>query len=142
VNHSSYLRDETGARRFWPVACGSINIDRLARDRDQLWAEAVALFRNGQPWWLDSSELIGLATSEQADRFESDPWEESIATFLENRADVSIDQILRSLMEKPLLGWSQADMNRIVRVLRSLGWERFNARTGTSREWRYRHVTR
>jgi len=38
VNHSSYLRDDTGGPRFWPVACGSINIDRLARDRDQFWA--------------------------------------------------------------------------------------------------------
>jgi hypothetical protein len=45
VNHSSYLRDDSGGRRFRPVACGRIDIDRLARDRDQLWAEAKALFR-------------------------------------------------------------------------------------------------
>jgi len=61
VNHSTYLRDDTGARRFWPVACGRIDIDALARDRDQLWAETKVRFDAGDPWWLDSAELVNEA---------------------------------------------------------------------------------
>ena len=54
TNDSEYLRDETGARRFWPVLCGVLDPDGLARDRDMLFAEAVERFNKGEKWWPDA----------------------------------------------------------------------------------------
>ena len=79
-----YLKDATGGRRFWPVLCGQIDIDALARDRDQLWAEARDRFRNGEPWWLETPELTDLAAEEQADRYQGDAWDEPIRDYLVN----------------------------------------------------------
>jgi predicted P-loop ATPase len=83
VNHGTYLRDETGGRRFWPVACGQIDVDALARDRDQLWAEAKTRFESGAVWWLETADLVRMASDQQIERYEGDPWEEVIAPWLE-----------------------------------------------------------
>jgi predicted P-loop ATPase len=138
VNHRSYLRDETGARRFWPVACGTINTEDLTRDRDQLWAEARDSFRADSPWWLETRELTAHAEEEQADRCEEDPWQEPISSWTESRADASISEILGQCIDKPVPQWTQQDRNRIARCLRAMGWVRHKTGPRGGREWRYK----
>ena len=138
VNHSTYLRDETGGRRFWPVTCTRILIDDLRRDRDQLWAEAVARYRAGERWWLDTAELVLAAEQEQADRYEGDAWDELMAKWIEGRESVSIDEILTMCLDKAKGTWTQSDKNRVSRSLRALGWERHKTGPRIRREWRYR----
>ena len=82
VNPDTYLRDETGNRRFWPIRCGQIDLEALRRDRDQLWAEALALYRQGAIWWLDDPELIAMARAEQEERYQSDAWDSLIDRWL------------------------------------------------------------
>lgn len=141
VNHGTYLRDETGGRRFWPVQCKApvIDVHALAQVRDQLWAEATYLYFDGKPWWLDSVELTRDAAEEQAERYEGDPWDELILAWAESRESVSIAEVLTSALEKKKDQWTQLDKIRIARCLRAHGWVRFNSGTRQTREWRYRH---
>ena len=51
TNEDEYLRDASGGRRFWPVACmiNEIDIARLQANVDQIWAEALVMYRQ----WRD-----------------------------------------------------------------------------------------
>ncbi len=138
-NLPAYLRDETGARRFWPVRCTRIHIDRLAADKDQLWAESVQRYRAGLPWHLDTPELSRLAEAEQAERYDEDPWHEGIVRWLGSKTEnISLEDVIRECTNKPRDQWTQDVKNRVARTLRALGWEPYRVRIGGSLFWRYR----
>jgi predicted P-loop ATPase len=142
VNHTEYLRDETGARRFWPVLCGSIDVEPLARDREQLWAEAKHPYSSGEKWWLDTSALVEIAAEEQSARYQGDPWEEIIGPWLEFHSSTFISEVLEKCVNKPQAQWTQADKNRVGRCLRTLCWERYREREHERLEWRWRRAAR
>jgi predicted P-loop ATPase len=71
TNDNLYLRDATGGRRFWPIRVTSIDIDALAQDRDQLFAEAVQLYRTGAKWWPGRDFEVEHIAPQQDARFEA-----------------------------------------------------------------------
>ncbi|MBJ95231.1 MAG: hypothetical protein CMP23_12265, partial [Rickettsiales bacterium] len=59
TNEEEFLVDATGSRRFWVMRVRSLDRRWVIENRDQLWAEAVHLYRNHEPWWLDAGcELL------------------------------------------------------------------------------------
>jgi predicted P-loop ATPase len=124
TNRDSYLRDESGGRRFWPVKIGRIDIAALIRDRDQLFAEAVELYRRKEVWWPDKEFEREYIMPEQAARYEADAWEENIATYIATRTRVTIGEIAREALhiETPRIG--TADQRRIAAALEQLIWHR------------------
>ena len=93
TNKTTYLRDETGGRRFWPIKCGGIDLDGLADDRDQLFAEAVEAYRVGETWWPDRTFEKEHMMPQQAPRYEADVWEENIATYIGTKERVTVGQV-------------------------------------------------
>lgn len=126
TNREVYLRDETGGRRFWPIKAGQIDIDALTRDRDQLFAEAVKCHRAGVCWWPDKDFEREYIMPEQAERYEADTWEETIASFIDVRTKVTIGEVAREALriDTPRIG--TADQRRIAAALEQLGWKRLN----------------
>lgn len=90
TNQYEYLKDPSGGRRFWCVRIdGEVDLDRLRRERDQLFAEAVHRFNAGEVWHLTSQEQRDLAAPEQEHREIADPWQAVIQRWL-NEPEVAI----------------------------------------------------
>ena len=131
TNESEYLRDSTGARRFWPVKVRQLDKAALERDRDQLFAEAKALFDAGHPWWLETRELETLAKVEQDARFVQHPWQEQVQRYLEGKiranqdatAEVSMEELFEHLQIPPERRNHQY-RTILGGILTRLGWQR------------------
>lgn len=124
TNDGEYVHDQTGARRFWPVKVGTIDLDSLRRDRDQLWAEAREAYFNDERWWIAKGELVAEALKEeQLTRITADPWSSRIEAYAEFRDELRTDELLTHCgvdydKRKP------HDAMRVGQVLAALGWER------------------
>jgi putative DNA primase/helicase len=132
VNDDEYLKDATGGRRFWPLACGVINLDALNEDIRQLHAEAVFCFRRGDKWYLDDPDVIALAEQEQANRYETDARESVIAEWLEthpivpgteHRADrVTMAEVLGGALGLDVAKWTKSEQMQASACLKRLDW--------------------
>lgn len=124
TNKTTYLRDETGGRRFWPIKCGGIDLDGLADDRDQLFAEAVEAYRVGETWWPDRTFEKEHMMPQQAPRYEADVWEENIATYIGTKERVTVGQVAHEALHIETSQIGTADQRRIATALEQLGWRR------------------
>lgn len=100
TNNLEFLKDPTGNRRFWPVLCGQKQVKKdvfkdLPEEVDQLWAEAVHLYNNGEKLYFDKT-TEALARSLQEQHSEKD-----------ERMGVIVEYLDRKIPED----WEQKDIH-------------------------------
>lgn len=124
TNGQTWLTDDTGNRRFWPVRVSSpIDVAALVRDRDQLWAEARVRFEQGEPWHLVDRSVIALARQEQEARVLGDPWEPELSTIVDGKSAVTARAVLIAVKPRKF-GHSKHDLMRVTEILAKLGWRK------------------
>ena len=152
-NSDRWNADNTGARRFLPIRCaavGPINLEYLAAQRSQLFAEARERFKRGEQWW---DYPIEAALAEQEERRISDTWEEVIEHFITHEPRRSeyeqtlwvqrpcelerttVDEVLEQAIGIPIAKQGRAEQNRAGEALKLIGWRR--RRNKDRRGWHY-----
>ena len=139
---TSYLKDFTGARRFWPVAVKVFDIEALRRDRDQLWAEAAEREAQGESIRL-APDLWSAAGAHQEQRRAADPWEELLEPLLDDDEDhVAVTAIWTALgVEANVRDNRHAD--RVAAIVQRFGFtekRKFRPEQGGKPTWHWVRV--
>jgi predicted P-loop ATPase len=124
TNQEEFLSDTTGNRRFWVVPVNFVDIELLRSERDRIWAAAVALYKSGEQWWLDSSEDEVAATI--AEEFlSSDPWTEPVLDYIDScNGVVTVKQILDFALKIEVARQDKAAQMRVATILSQAGYKR------------------
>lgn len=142
TNMAEFLADATGERRWLPTdtgVTGPIRVDAIARDRDQLWAEARILFAMDGVDYADAERLAKLEHHRYKD---IDPWENPVAEWLVSASldgSAPRDKLMNCVgltvsdIATGALGVSARQVNyevknRVARVMTSLGYRQRSAR--------------
>lgn len=135
TNKDDWGKDDTGARRFWPIACnGIIDVEAISAARSQLFAESVFKYKAGATWW-EMPEIETL--EEQRQRYDSDIWQESVESYVKSKAYITVNEILIDHLRFQEKDCTKREQMRVTTCLRSLGWTKTVIRTGktTIKAW-------
>ena len=127
VNHYQYFQDSSGNRRYWPVRCTRVDLEELARERDQLWAEALVRFKADEKWWVLPDEKPMFDAEAEA-RYVGDAWENRIRRWLEDvdqdgaRNEVTMDQLLAGALALDAAKWTRSEQTRVGQLMERIGW--------------------
>lgn len=99
TNTYDFLKDMTGNRRFFPVdvhpekAVKDVWKDLDTKAVDQIWAEAVSLFWNGEKFYMWNEDLKRMAEEVQDSHLEESPLAGAVLAFLDKKIPKNWDEI-------------------------------------------------
>ena len=165
---NDYQYFEEDERRYWPVRCGEIDLDALRRDRDQIWAEAVAISLASEKcpdchassdtvagqapkcrvhrWWLDAEEEKE-SLKEASERVYDQPWRMIIHEWwLDTSIDKRPEHFTTADIAMGVLKIDEANYTRGVSAIttaigiavKSLGFVKERKTLNGVRHWVYR----
>ena len=126
-----YVRDLTGARRYWPVKINKtefnpIDVDKVDEVLDQLYAEAVVAYKGGETHYMQGDALRE-AQRHQEDRVVGRAGLEEIADYFLYGPGSEAERVHTRQVAKqiwPNIPIKQFQLDDVSHYLESFGWTR------------------
>lgn len=143
-NEVDFLDDHTGNRRYHVFAVGNIDLKWIRENRDQLWAQGVAMWRlNGVEWQL--ADQLGETVREEFSVETQDPWTDKIEDWLATadafHGGYRTASILSLGVGMPTEKHESRHSRRVGKIMRELGYEHVKTKLGgnkTQKLWKLR----
>jgi len=157
TNSSSFLNDPTGDRRFWVLEIPDttrIDLAWVSANRDQLWAQAVDMYRKGISWWLTDAESA-LSNQQNAKFRRPDALHEAILEFLnteptmanvkfaeeyEENVAFSLKQLVTIGLDKKLSDLKSYETQSITSYLAKMGFVKIRTHVNGQRMYIFRKL--
>ena len=142
TNDDDYLPEPN--RREWPVhVTGPIDVAGVERDRDQLWAEAVAEYKAGTQWWLVGSAEQDARAQARLRGTPSPRREQVLDWYLdktpaERPRDVTVHEIADRACGVPRERAEMRLYHEIGHAMKELGFTKHRGRRADVQYWFYR----
>lgn len=156
TNGKQMLEDPTGNRRYWPVEilAGDIDLQWLDENREQLFAEALAIYRaadacpacaadrrnkrcSEHQWWLTKEEDEQLKQHQQDFEVDPHPWFDVLAAWIEetNPTSLTTAQILKYGVDQKVENFKPIGNDQIAQLMDKLGWKKTRDGRAGPRFW-------
>ena len=157
TNSSSFLNDPTGDRRFWVLEIPEsthIDLRWVHQNRDQIWAQAVDMYRKGITWWLTDAESA-LSNQQNAKFRRPDALHEAILEFLnseptmanvrqsgefEDNVGFTLKQLVTIGLDKKLSDLKSYETQSITAYLAKMGYVKLRTRVNGKRMYIFRKL--
>lgn len=135
-NTGGYLKDMSGNTRYLPVLVPEgemINLKKLKQDRDQLWAEALDIYKSNPavPLYIRDRKIVRIAAEETEKRRPKDAWIDRVRDWLDNpdgndvpREHARADEVYTHAIGGDIKNLTNFEYRRIANVMQDLGWGR------------------
>lgn len=132
--NNTYLRDDTGNRRFWPIECRGIDIGYLKENRTQIWAEAYEMYKKKELYHIVDKESLGILANVHSDREFNGPAYQPIENLLLKYPRDSIDmetlihEGLKINLDNKSLNERSSIFTIVGIIMRKLRWRKGSGR--------------
>jgi putative DNA primase/helicase len=122
TNEDEILLDPTGYRRYWPVRVEKAKLAWIYDHRNQLFAEALALYNQGAVWWFDEGSEEGERLRRYTMPYQQvHPWTEVIYDWIAQHAGdkaFTVGQVLQRALGRLTSDLTQHEAALVGTILR------------------------